>query len=82
MCLLSLPCSVALRQNEHVKTPAESYKVIRALPDGQRVSVGTFRDVEEARKVIVALSEYWPGDYRILQPSFGEHGRAAPVRAA
>jgi hypothetical protein len=45
-----------------------SYKVIRVQPDGQKVSVGAFSNVREAKRVIAALSEYWPGDYRILQP--------------
>lgn len=61
------------------------YKVVRALPDGQRVPVGTFDDVKDARKIVERLSEYWPGDYRILQPDSqgGELGckRFAPRKA-
>jgi hypothetical protein len=55
-----------------MKKVAGRCKVIRALPDGQRVSVGVFSDVVEARKVIAALSEYWPGDYRILPAALRE----------
>lgn len=44
------------------------YKIVRTLPDGQRVLIGTFEDVSEARKRIAAFSEYWPGDYTIVQP--------------
>ncbi len=44
------------------------YKIVRTLPDGQRVLIGTFKDVAEARKQIAAFSEYWPGDYTIEQP--------------
>jgi hypothetical protein len=45
-----------------------TYKIVRELPDGQRVLVGSFEDVNEARKRIAALSEYWPGDYVIVRP--------------
>jgi len=45
----------------------ELYKVERALPDGQVVPLGTFTDVQEARKIVEGLSEHWPGDYRIVQ---------------
>ena len=44
------------------------YKIIRTLPDGQRVLIGTFEDVREAR--IAAFSEYWPGDYVIVPPIY------------
>lgn len=52
----------------------ELYKVERALPDGQLVRVGTFTDVQEARKIVEGLSEYWPGDYRILQADSPDAG--------
>jgi hypothetical protein len=58
----------AAGDNVVMKTAVELYKVIRALPDGQDVAVGAFEDVREARRIIQTLSEYWPGDYRILQP--------------
>ena len=45
----------------------ELYNVERAMPDGQLVRVGTFTDVQKAREIVEGLSEYWPGDYRILQ---------------
>jgi hypothetical protein len=51
-----------------METEVALYKVVRALPDGQRVPVGTFGDVKDARKIVETLSEYWPGDYRIVQP--------------
>ena len=44
------------------------YKIVRTLPDGQRVLIGTFENVDEARKRVAALSEYWPGDYVIVRP--------------
>ena len=40
------------------------------LPDGQRVLIGTFEDVSEARKRVAAFSEYWPGDYAIVSPNY------------
>jgi hypothetical protein len=43
------------------------YKVMCTLPDGQRVLVGDFKDVNEARKLVAGLSEYWPGDYSIVR---------------
>jgi hypothetical protein len=46
------------------------YKIVRTLPDGQRVLVGSFEDVNEARKRIEALSKYWPGDYVIVRPHY------------
>lgn len=46
------------------------YKIVRALPDGQRVLVGSFEDVNEARKCVAAFSEYWPGDYVIIRPQY------------
>jgi hypothetical protein len=52
-----------------MNTMIAAYKVERTLPDGQKVSVGTFADAKEARKVIDGLSKYWPGDYRILPDS-------------
>jgi hypothetical protein len=45
-----------------------TYKIVRDLPDGQRVLVGSFKNVNEARKRIATLSEYWPGDYTIVRP--------------
>lgn len=48
------------------------YKIVRRLPDGQRMLIGTFEDVGEARKRVAAFSEYWPGDYVIVSPSY-EH---------
>jgi hypothetical protein len=47
-----------------------SYKIVRTLPDGQRILVGSFEDVNEARKRIEALSKYWPGDYVIVRPHY------------
>jgi hypothetical protein len=47
-----------------------TYKIVRTLPDGQRILVGSFDDVNEARKRIEALSEYWPGDYAIVRPHY------------
>ena len=46
------------------------YKIVRTLPDGQRVLIGTFEDVSEARKRVAAFSEYWPGDYVIVPPIY------------
>jgi hypothetical protein len=46
------------------------YKVVRTLPDRQRVLIGTFADVSEARKRVAAFSEYWPGDYVIVPPIY------------
>jgi hypothetical protein len=46
------------------------YKIIRTLPDGQRVLIGTFTDAGEARKRVAAFSEYWPGDYVIVPPNY------------
>lgn len=48
------------------------YKIVRRLADGQRVLIGTFEDVGEARKRVAAFSEYWPGDYVIVSPNY-EH---------
>jgi hypothetical protein len=48
------------------------YKVVRTLPDGQQVLIGTFSEMGEARKRVAAFSEYWPGDYAIEQPN-AEH---------
>jgi len=45
-----------------------TYRIVRELPDGQRVLIGTFEDVREAR--IAAFSEYWPGDYVIVSPNY------------
>jgi len=47
-----------------------TYKIVRTLPDGQRVLIGTFEDVSEARKRVAAFSEYWPGDYVIVPPIY------------
>ena len=44
------------------------YKVVRTLLDGQQVLIGTFAQMSEARKRVAAFSEYWPGDYRVVQP--------------
>jgi hypothetical protein len=52
-----------------METRFAAYNVVRALPDGQRVSVGTFGNEKEARRIIDSLSEYWPGDYQILRPN-------------
>jgi hypothetical protein len=52
------------------------YKIVRTLPDGQKVLIGTFADVSDASKKVAAYSEYWPGDYTIEQPdakSIGKH---------
>lgn len=57
----------AAGDNAPMKTRLELYKVIRVLPDGQDLAVGAFHDVREARRIIETLSEFWPGDYRILQ---------------
>jgi hypothetical protein len=46
------------------------YKIVRTLPNGQRVLIGTFEDVSEARKRVAAFSEYWPGDYVIVPPTY------------
>jgi hypothetical protein len=46
------------------------YKIVRTLADGQRVLIGTFEDVSEARKRVAAFSEYWPGDYVIVPPIY------------
>jgi hypothetical protein len=46
------------------------YTIVRTLPDGQRVLIGTFGDVGDARKRIAAFSEYWPGDYVIVPPNY------------
>jgi hypothetical protein len=48
-------------------TRERTYTVVRTLPDGQQVMIGTFEDVSEARKRVAAFSEYWPGDYAIEQ---------------
>jgi len=47
-----------------------TYRIVRELPDGQRVLIGTFEDVREARKRVAAFSEYWPGDYVIVSPNY------------
>jgi hypothetical protein len=46
------------------------YKIVRALPDGQRVLIGTYEDMREAKKRIADFSEYWPGDYVIVPPTY------------
>lgn len=43
------------------------YKIVRILPDGQQVLIGTFAEMSEARNRVAAFSEYWPGDYTIEQ---------------
>jgi hypothetical protein len=43
-------------------------KIVRELPDGQRVLVGSFEDVDEATKHLAALSEFWPADYVVVRP--------------
>ncbi len=48
-------------------TMERPYKVERTQPDGQRVPVGTFKDVEEAKQQIAAFSEFWPGEYVIVR---------------
>jgi len=65
-----------------METTFTIYKVVRALPDGQHVSVGTFRNEKEARRIIESLSEYWPGDYRILQPSSQQYEAADESRSS
>ena len=66
-----VPCVTAsiaaVRQSYVMESMVAVFKVIRELPDGQRVLVGAYGDVREARKMIESLSEYWPGDYRILR---------------
>jgi len=47
----------------------KAYEVIRTLADGQTVQVGTFQKLSEARGLIAALSEYWPGGYSIVPSS-------------
>ena len=47
-----------------------SYKIVRTLPDGERVLIGTFSDLCAARKQVAAFSEYWPGDYVIVLPDY------------
>jgi hypothetical protein len=47
----------------------KAYKIVRTLQDGQRVQVGTFRDLSEAKGLVAALSEYWPGGYSIVPSS-------------
>jgi hypothetical protein len=48
-------------------TMERPYKVERTQPDGQRVPVGTYKNVDEARKQIAAFSEFWPGEYVIVR---------------
>jgi hypothetical protein len=47
----------------------QAYEIVRTLEDGQRVQVGTFKDLDEARGLVAALSEYWPGGYSIVPSS-------------
>jgi hypothetical protein len=47
----------------------KAYEVVRTLEDGQRVQVGTFQELSEARGLIASLSEYWPGGYSIVPSS-------------
>jgi hypothetical protein len=44
------------------------YKIVRTMPDGLRLLIGSFADESEARKKVAAFNEYWPGDYKIVQP--------------
>lgn len=46
------------------------YKIVRRLPDGQIVSVGSFEDANETRKCVAAFSKFWPGDYVIVRPQY------------
>ena len=45
----------------------KAYEVVRKLEDGQSVPVGTFQRLSEARGLVAALSEYWPGGYSIVR---------------
>ena len=59
------------RHSLDMKTKLERpYKVVRTLPDGERLLVGTFEDANEARKRVAAFTEYWPGDYVIVPPTY------------
>ena len=49
----------------------QAYEIVRTLEDGQRVQVATFQDLSEARGLVAALNEYWPGGYSIV-PSRSE----------
>ena len=66
-----VPCITArvaaVRHAYAMESTVAVIKVIRELPDGQSVSVGAYESVREARRMIESLSEYWPGDYRILR---------------
>lgn len=42
------------------------YELVRTLPDGQSVPIGVFGNLNEAKKRLMAFSEYWPGDYVIV----------------
>ena len=47
--------------------------ILRTLPDGQQVFVGTFQDAHQAQEIIDELSKYWPGDYAIVR-RHSDHG--------
>lgn len=50
-----------------------TYKVVCTLKDGQRVPVASFEALGEARRLVAALSGYWPNDYAILNGNGAEH---------
>ena len=52
-----------------IEGSCKAYKIVRTLEDGQRVQVGIFEDVNKARGLVAALSEYWPGGYSIVPSS-------------
>lgn len=43
------------------------YTIVREVEDGQRVPVSTLESYDQAERLIRSLSEYWPGDYSILE---------------
>jgi hypothetical protein len=66
-----------------MKSTAERrFKVLRNLPEGEPVLVGTFDDVNEARNRIAAFSEYWPGDYVIVPPKYEHQASGSAARLA
>jgi hypothetical protein len=44
----------------------QSYRIIRVVKDGQKVTVATLDDLNKATELISSLNRQWPGDYRIL----------------
>jgi hypothetical protein len=41
--------------------------IVREVEDGQLVPVSNLENYDQAEKLISSLSEYWPGEYSIVQ---------------